>query len=130
MDPVLEQFRELSHAAQQLLSDVDDQKFFESVEEFENIAVRQLAERKPSRKLETNVEFYTAVLLHSVGILQELFTPIFAVSRVRGWTVHGLEELADTKIIRLTSVYADSRNRSWIPPDERNRSQTILTHEC
>ena len=113
----------LSHAAQQLHSDVDDQRFFESVEEFEEIAVRQLAEHNPNRKLETNVEFYTAVLLHGVGIPQELFTPTFAVSRVGGWTAHGLEELADTKIIRPTSVYAGNRNRSWSPLDERNRSQ-------
>lgn len=109
----------LSDAAQQFYSDSDDKVFFETVEEFEEIAVRQLAEHKPDRKLETNVEFYTAVLLYGVGIPRGLFTTTFAVSRVGGWTAHCLEQLADNKIIRPVSIYTGDRDRSWIPPDER-----------
>ncbi len=109
----------LSYAAQQFYSDSDERVFFETVEEFEEIAVRQLAEHKPDRKLETNVEFYTAVLLYGVGIPQELFTTTFAVSRVGGWTAHCLEQLADNKIIRPVSIYVGDSDRSWTPPDER-----------
>lgn len=109
----------LSRAAEQFYSDAEEGAFFETVEEFEEIAVRQLAEHKLDRTLETNVEFYTAVLLYGVGIPQELFTTTFAVSRVGGWTAHCLEQLADNKIIRPVSIYVGDRDRFWSSSGKR-----------
>jgi citrate synthase len=54
--------------------------------------VRVTEELKPGRGLKTNVEFYTALILHGVGLEAEMFTPTFAVSRVGGWTAHVLEQ--------------------------------------
>ena len=64
-----------------------------------------LRERKPDRRLDTNVEFYTALLLHGIGLPTELFTPTFAVGRVAGWSAHCLEQLRDGRLIRPQSVY-------------------------
>jgi len=109
----------LSRAAERFYSELGDRAFFEFVEEFEEIAVSRLADHKPDRKLKTNVEFYTAVLLYGVGIPQELFTTTFAVSRVGGWVAHCLEQAADNKIIRPTSNYVGDHDRSWTPAENR-----------
>ncbi|AUV82777.1 citrate synthase/methylcitrate synthase [Salinigranum rubrum] len=109
----------LSRAAERFYADSDERAFFETVEAFEEVAVALLSEHKPDRALETNVEFYTAALLHGVGIPRELFTATFAVSRVGGWTAHCLEQRADNKLIRPVSVYVGDRDRSWKPANER-----------
>ncbi len=62
-------------------------------------------ELKPDRRLDTNVEFYTALLLHGLGLPSELFTPTFAVGRVLGWAAHCLEQLRDGRLIRPQSAY-------------------------
>ena len=51
------------------------------------------------------MEFYTALLLHGLGIPKELFTPTFAVARVLGWTAHCLEQLRDGRLIRPEAEY-------------------------
>jgi citrate synthase len=66
----------------------------------ERVAVRVLAERYPARKLDTNVEFYTAVLLDALGFPREAFTPVFAVGRVAGWLAHVDEERERGRLIR------------------------------
>ena len=68
-------------------------------------ALGLLRERKPDRRLDTNVEFYTALLLHGLELPTELFTPTFAVGRVLGWSAHCLEQLRDGRLIRPQSVY-------------------------
>ena len=55
-------------------------------------ALRLLEEYKPGRRLQTNVEFYTALLLHGLGLDVDLFTPTFAISRVSGWIAHAFEQ--------------------------------------
>lgn len=109
----------LEAAASRYYVDSDDQAFFETVREFERIAVDTLAEHKPGRTLETNVEYYTAALLHGVGIPRELFTTTFAVSRVGGWMAHSLEQLADNRLIRPRSHYSGPTGRTWTPLAER-----------
>jgi len=82
-----------------------DREIYMLAREVEKIALRILAERKPGRRLDTNVEFYTALLLHGLGIPKELFTPTFAVARVLGWTAHCLEQLRDGRLIRPEAEY-------------------------
>jgi len=93
--------------------------FFEMAKEFEKEAVDVLEEEKPDYRLETNVEFYTAVLLHGVGVPKELFTTTFAVSRVGGWTAHCSEQLEDNRLIRPRGRYVGDCDRKWVPVDER-----------
>ena len=75
----------------------------------ERAAVGVLARRHPGRRLETNVEFYTAVVLDAVGLPRELFTPVFAAGRVAGWLAHAEEQLAEARIIRPEQRYVGPR---------------------
>jgi citrate synthase len=84
----------------------------------EDTAIRLLDEYKPGRRLRTNVEFYTALLLHGLGLDVSLFTPIFAVSRLSGWIAHALEQRGG-RLIRPQSEYAGPRGRAWVPLAER-----------
>ncbi len=63
-------------------------------------AVSLLAEYKPGRNLQTNVEFYTALLLHGLGLSTALFTPTFAVGRAAGWLGHCFEQKENGRLIR------------------------------
>lgn len=66
-----------------------------------------------------NVDFYSASLQHYMGIPGELFTCIFAASRIAGWCAHVLEQWSDNKIIRPSSNYIGSPERPYVPVDRR-----------
>ena len=109
----------LAEAAERLYATEGDQELYELALEVENTALRVLAEHRPGRNLQTNVEFYTALLLHGLGMLPELFSPTFAVSRVAGWTAHCFEQRALDRIIRPQSAYVGEKDRRWVPLEER-----------
>jgi citrate synthase len=71
----------------------------------EELALQILHEAHPERPNATNVDFWASVVLTGAGIPKELFTCIFATSRVAGWTAHVLESLSDLRIIRPASVW-------------------------
>ena len=73
--------------------------------EVERTAVKVLQELKPGRKLYTNVEFYGGVVMETVGLPREMFTPTFTSSRVIGWTAHVLEQASDNRLIRPAANY-------------------------
>jgi citrate synthase len=75
----------------------------------ERAAVGVLAARHPQRALHANVEFYTAVLLDTLKLPREAFTPTFAVGRVAGWWAHILEQRAVGRLIRPASRYVGPR---------------------
>ena len=81
----------------------------------ERAAVDVLARRHPERRLETNVEFYTAVILDAVGFDRELFTPTFAAARTVGWLAHAEEQLAAGRIIRPDQRYVGPRPGASVP---------------
>ena len=64
-----------------------------------------LAELKPGRRLYTNVEFYAGVVMNSVGIPPDMFTPTFACSRTVGWSAAIAEQAADNRLIRPSALY-------------------------
>lgn len=77
----------------------------EFAEAVEAAALAILAERKPNRPLDTNVEFYTALLLEALQFPPSAFTCVFAMGRVAGWLAHAREQLAGGRLIRPQSVY-------------------------
>lgn len=85
----------------------------------EKTAIELLEEYKPGRRLQTNVEFYTALLLNGLGLHPDLFTPMFAVGRVAGWVAHCFEQRAVDRLFRPESVYTGHHTRRWVPIDER-----------
>ena len=74
-----------------------------------------LSLQKPGRRLYTNVEYYSAVLLASVGLPGDMFTPTFAASRVVGWTAHILEQVGNNRLIRPESEYVGPTNLQFVP---------------
>ena len=70
-------------------------------------ALAALRQRKQSRVIETNVEFYTALLLEAVGFPKESFTGVFAMGRVVGWIAHAREQALTGRLIRPKSVYVE-----------------------
>lgn len=74
-------------------------------EQIEVVILEKLATDKPHLRLETNVEYYTAVLLDALGISREDFTCVFGCARAAGWLAHAREQLATGRIIRPKSVY-------------------------
>lgn len=109
----------LSAAAEQMYRRSGDMKLYTLAREVEDVAIRLLAERYPERNLKTNVEFYTALLLHGLGMSADLFTPTFAVSRAAGWIGHIFEQREQSRIIRPESEYIGVKDRSWIPLNQR-----------
>lgn len=70
-------------------------------------------------KVFTNVDLYTASLYHAMGIPLELFTPIFAMSRITGWTAHILEQWSNNRLIRPTANYTGPISLKYLPIEER-----------
>ena len=66
-----------------------------------------------------NVDFFAASVYHALGIPTDLFTPVFAVSRMSGWTAHVLEQYADNRLIRPDSEYLGERDQKWVPIEDR-----------
>ncbi len=109
----------LAAAAAKLYQADGDMALYKLVLDVEQTALRLLEEYKPGRKLQTNVEFYTALLLHGLGLPTDLFTPMFAISRVGGWTAHAFEQQAANRIIRPQSVYLGEKTRRYQAIDGR-----------
>jgi citrate synthase len=109
----------LAAAAKRLYATDGDGELYELALEVEKTALALLAEYKPGRNLQTNVEFYTALLLHGLGLPAQLFTPTFAAARVAGWTAHCFEQQALDRIIRPQSAYVGPGGRRWVPLEER-----------
>jgi citrate synthase len=81
-------------------------------EAVEDAALQILKARKPNRSLQTNVEFYTALLLEALAFPPETFTCVFAIGRVAGWIAHAREQLAGGRLIRPQSRYVGPEPRA------------------
>ncbi|MGH9261072.1 MAG: citrate/2-methylcitrate synthase, partial [Acidimicrobiales bacterium] len=109
----------LAKAAERMFTRVGDMSLYTLARSVEAEAVRLLDEYKPGRRLQTNVEFYTALLLHDLGFDVSLFTPTLVVSRMSGWIAHAFEQRRHNRLIRPQSQYVGSRDRRWVPLAER-----------
>jgi citrate synthase len=94
-------------------------EFFALARGTEEYAIAELQRRKPDQRLYTNVEFYSASVLHSVGLARDLFPSTFAASRVAGWTAHVLEQLEGNRLIRPQSEYVGPQGLKFVPVAQR-----------
>lgn len=108
-DPRAQFLRKMS---QQLAEHSGDTKWYEMSRIIEDVAHRE-------KHLHPNVDFYSATVYHYLGIPSDLFTPIFACSRVTGWTAHIMEQYADNRLIRPRAQYVGTVDRPYIPIDKR-----------
>lgn len=72
-----------------------------------------------AKGLYPNVDFFAASVYHALGIPHDMFTPVFAISRMSGWTAHVIEQYEDNRLIRPDSEYTGPRDQRWVPIAER-----------
>jgi citrate synthase len=100
----------LSKVADEMSSaHLEDRRLFDLARSVEQTALRVLERRKPGRNLKTNVEFYTALVLQSLGLEPRTFVAMFACGRVAGWCAHVIEQHAEDHLIRPQSEYVGPR---------------------
>ena len=71
------------------------------------------------RKIYPNVDFFSGTLYQLMGIPTALFTPIFAIARIVGWTAHILEQWEDNRLFRPESIYLGDKDVKWVPFSQR-----------
>ncbi len=103
----------LSVAAREMYEADGDMALYDLARHVEETALRVLEELKPGRNLQTNVEFYTALLLHGLDLPVALFTPTFAISRAAGWIAHCFEQIEAGRLIRPQSEYVGGKGGQW-----------------
>lgn len=108
-DPRASFLREMSR---QLGESQHDLKLWEMSRKVEDLMLRE-------KGLNANVDFYSASTYNALGIPMDLFTPVFAVSRIAGWTAHVLEQYANNKLIRPRAEYIGPMDRKYVPIEER-----------
>jgi citrate synthase len=108
-DPRATHLRKMSH---DLGKSSGQSKWFEMSEKIEKFI-------KAEKKLNANVDFYSASTYHILGIGVDLFTPVFAVSRISGWTAHVIEQLDDNRLIRPRADYIGPAYPQHYVPMER-----------
>jgi citrate synthase len=103
----------LRRMSKELGGKTDNTKWFETSERIEALV-------RSEKKLYPNVDFYSASTYYTMGIPIDLYTPIFAVSRISGWTAHVLEQYANNRLIRPRAEYVGPNYpQMWVPIDQR-----------
>jgi citrate synthase len=74
---------------------------------------------KDEKNIDPNVDFFSATVYYSIGIEPDLFTCIFTMSRVSGWTAHFFEQKANNRLIRPRALYVGEKNKEWVPVEDR-----------
>lgn len=108
-DPRATHLRKLS---EQMGREAGELKWFQMSQVIERVV-------RETKGLYPNVDFYSASMYYSMGIPTDLYTPIFAISRIAGWTAHVLEQFANNRLIRPRAEYVGPNRLSYVPLEQR-----------
>jgi citrate synthase len=105
----------LKEYARRLAAAQGDDTYFRIATAIEETVVRELG----SKRIFPNVDFYSGLVFHGLGIPTDLFTPVFAVSRVAGWTAQVMEYWEDNRLLRPLDWYVGPKDLEYVPIDKR-----------
>ena len=105
----------LQKLAEELFERFGKDEIYEIAKRLEKEAIPFLG----PRGIYPNVDYYSGLVYRKLGIPKDLFTPIFAISRVAGWLAHWREQLGANRIFRPSQIYTGSKARTWLPLEKR-----------
>jgi citrate synthase len=74
---------------------------------------------KEEKNIDPKVDFFSATVYYSMGIMPDLYTAIFAMARISGWTAHYIEQMGNNRLIRPRQLYMGEKNLEWVPIEQR-----------
>ncbi len=105
----------LQNLAEELFSKFGKDEMYEVAKALEDEAITKLG----PKGIFPNVDFYSGLVYRKLGIPRDLFTPVFAISRVAGWLAHWREQLGANRIFRPSQIYQGEGTRNWQPLNNR-----------
>ena len=105
----------LKTLAKQLADDTGNQTLYQKSQAIEQVMLRE----KAAKGIYPNVDFYSATTYHCIGLRLDLFTPMFALSRISGWAGHVIEQLSENRLFRPDAAYVGPHGVAYVPLDKR-----------